>query len=564
MGTGIADRVIATPPQSTPTPEVNFYLGDIGFVARMRRLLGKHYAFAEPLLVRGGHAAANEIDALAAIADANTPTLQRYDRMGERIDRLDYHPAYERMRELAYGQGLIALAYNDRALPCGGRAPRVLTLGLGYVFSQAEQGLFCPVCMTDGAADLIERFGDSNLQNQFLPHLTSTDTASLWEGAMWLTEVQGGSDVGANTTLAHQDDDGVWRLTGEKWFCSNLGAETMLVLARIDGAVAGTRGLGLFVVPLHLTDGSRNAIVFERVKDKLGTRSMPTGEAQLNGALGYQLAGAGQGFKAMTYMLNMSRLYNAVASCAIMRRSTFEAITHAQTREAFGKQLSDHPLHRRVLTTMLVQTEAATALVFDAVRLADAVRSSEADADATCMHRILTPLIKLHTGKRAIAIASESVEALGGNGYVEEFVTARLLRDAQVLPIWEGTTNILALDLFTRALPKHEGLKALDRFIDKHLALTPASLQSEAACVRKAWRALAQTLTTAFENTHARARELAFELARICEAALLLDEARFGAREHLIASEHARLCGFSSDQPDAVNDGDWQLLVHGS
>jgi alkylation response protein AidB-like acyl-CoA dehydrogenase len=562
------------------TPGQDLYAADPAFVRRMHRLLGDDYAWGAPHLHGVGELAGGRVAELSMVAEAHPPRLVRFDRDGERIDRVEFHPAYREMRRLAYGAGIVGLAYDEQAHPGGGRAPHALTFGMGYVFAQAEQGLYCPICMTDGAARLVERHGSEALRERWIPRLAGTSPEDLAEGAMWLTERQGGSDVGANVARAVDAGDGTWQLYGDKWFCSNLGAEVMMVLARPEGADGGTRGLGLFLVPLHKGDGSRNEVRFHRLKDKLGTRSMPTGEATLEGARAWMLAGPGAGFKAMADMLNLSRLYNAVASCACMRRATFEALEHARRRTAFGRTLEEHPLHREVLADMVVETEAATALVFEGVRRLDRVDAGSTDPDDGAMLRALTPLVKMHTAKRAVAVASEAVEALGGNGYVEEFPTARLLRDAQVLPIWEGTTNILSLDLLLRAVGREDALAPMGRFLEAQLAAAAArpELEEAASLTEVGFHALREgmgdALTLGPEPDVRLARGFASRLARLLESAILLGEAAADlaagdARAQAVALRHAARFVVMPDDAGqrpapALDEPTWQALSRGA
>jgi alkylation response protein AidB-like acyl-CoA dehydrogenase len=562
----------------------NFYLDDPGFPARMRRLLAADHAWCEPHLVRMGELAGGPLDRLSAEANAHPPELVRYDRDGARIDEVRFHPSYLEMRALVYGSGIVSLAYDSTARPAaqgGGRAPHALVFGLGYLLAQAEVGLFCPVCMTDGAARVIERFAAADVARPVVARLASRDPAALWEGAMWLTEKQGGSDVGLNETSA-REEKGIWRLSGDKWFTSNAGAEVMLVLARPHGAPAGTDGLGLFLVLLHRADGSRNAIRFHRLKDKLGTRSMATAEATLEGAEATLLAGPGRGFKAMAEMLNMSRLYNAVASCGIMRRAVYEAARHARERVAFGKPIERHALLRETIADMAVECEAATALTFEAVRwldMVDAGGGAEFER-AKKLHRALTPLAKLSTAKAAVALASEAIECLGGNGYIEEFPTPRLLRDAQVLPIWEGTTNILSLDLFLRTFGReraHEQIleEALRRLEPVKIAgleqAREGTLRAIAALAAEADRALGAPAGP----DERIARELALRLADAYAGALLIADAQAaaeeggGAREALVARRHyeRRLAprGEAGLRPGpALDDAGYRMIVWGA
>jgi len=516
---------------------------DASLERRMRRLLGGSYAGHAARLERMGELAAGPVDDLAAQADRNPPTLVNFDRDGYRIDEVRFHQSYEDLRRIAYGEGIVAGAYCNPP-----RDPKTLTFGLGLLFAMAESGLYCPVCMTDGAARVLERFAPRDLAALYVPRLGAK--VSPIEGAMWLTERQGGSDVGSNVTIAREGERDTWLLTGEKYFCSNLGAEVALVLARPDGAPQGTQGLALFLVPLHGPDGRRNpGLRFRRLKDKLGTRSMPTGEVELKGAIAYLIAPPGPGFKAMAEMLNLSRLYNAVASCAILRRSWREAARYAASRTSFGRRLEEHPLHQEVLANLAVEAEAATALTFEAIRRLDRLDAGSTDPDDRAVHRALTPLVKLTTGKRAVAAASEAIEALGGVGYLEDRVTPRLLRDAQVLPIWEGTTSILAIDFLHRGLAKEGGLDALARMGQGLLdGVTSEALQgarSSAARALTAARATAMSAISLGPEEGARmARLVAASWAHALEGALLLSEAAQDLAEHndaraaLVAMRH--------------------------
>jgi len=335
--------------------------------------------------------------------------------------------------------------------------------------------------MTDGAAHLINRYATPELKERFLPRLGATDMKRVFTGAMFLTEKQGGSDVGQITTVA-KGGAGVpgekVQLFGDKWFCSNVDADVVMILARPEGAPTGTRGLGLFLLPRHLEDGTRNTYRVNRIKEKLGERSFPSGEVTLDGATAYLLGGPGQGFLQMAEMLNVSRLYNAVASIGVMRRSVTEAIAWAETRVAFGKNVIDHPLMAETLMDMACEQRLAMNWAFRGVELMDKLETGRASDVERRTLRMLTPLLKYVLGKLAVSLASEGVEALGGNGYIEDWPMARVLRDAQVLPIWEGTTNILVLDTF-RAMKKESGHEVLFAEIDRGIEASPAELREQ-------------------------------------------------------------------------------------
>ncbi|HEY9854576.1 MAG TPA: acyl-CoA dehydrogenase family protein, partial [Stenomitos sp.] len=387
----------------------NYYHADPSFQALMQEALGPEVlAWARPLLEDMGRMAAQDIVPLAEDANQNVPVLVQYDADGNRLDEVKVHPSYREMTRLAYGAGLGGMFYETDLRHQHGYVPHALVFALGYLFAQAEQGLYCPICMTEGSARLVDLFGDEALKAKFLPGITSRDLSTLLEGAMFLTEKQGGSDVGANETVARQVD-GQWRLSGDKWFCSNAGeAGVMMVLARPEGAPAGTKGLGLFLMPKTLEDGSRNHYRINRLKDKLGTRSMASGEFTLEGAIAYPVGDLSRGFRYMTEMLNLSRTYNAVAALAIMRRSYSESLAHATHRAAFGKTIDHYPMVRLMLTSMVVEIEAATAFVWEAIRYLDMLDQGTASDEEQVMRRLLTPMIKYHTGKQAIRFASEA------------------------------------------------------------------------------------------------------------------------------------------------------------
>lgn len=445
----------------------------------LTRQLGHTFEQAKPRLARMGDAAANEGAQWAHQADHQGPRLVTHDHTGARIDEIDYHHSYRELQRLGYGGGIVAATYAPELAAERGQAGKALTFGLGYLFAQAEAGMFCPVCMTDGAARLLVRHGTPQLQQRFVPRLASTDPKTLFTGAMFLTEKAGGSDVGQIATIAKggagEPGEKV-TLFGDKWFCSNVDADVIMILARPEGAGPGTRGLGLYVLPRTLDDGRRNAFRIDRIKDKLGERSFPTGEVTLEGAEAYLLGGPGQGFHQMAEMLNLSRLYNAIASVAVMRRSVVEALDWAEQRVAFGKTIIEHPLLSEVLLDMASEQRLALLWAFRGVQLMDRLDGGQSTEVERRTLRMLTPLLKYVLGKWAVRVASEGVEVLAGNGYIEDWPMARVLRDAQVLPIWEGTTNILVLDAF-RALRKEGGHEVLFAEVERFAAEAPADVQ---------------------------------------------------------------------------------------
>ena len=466
---------IPTPPDAPaqdamPTTRgMNFFLEDHNFQFLCESVMGAEiYERARPHLTDLGAIAGDELDALAAVADRNPPVLRAWDERGRRVDEVVRHPAYRRMEEIAFSRfGLAAMAHRPGVLGWPGRAPQVLKYALSYLFAQAEFGLLCPVNMTDSCARMLGAFGSEQLKARYLPHLTATEPDALWQGTQWMTERTGGSDVGASTTVARRGADGEWRLWGDKWFTSVANAELALTLARPDGAPAGTRGLAMFLVPKYLPDGGKNAWTVNRLKDKLGSRSMATGEVTYAGAVGYVVGELDAGFKQMMEMVNGSRLSNAMRAAGIMRRALLESLVHARQRVAFGRPLVELPLLRSNLLSMLLDAEAAASVILNGAALLD--RRDAGAADARTLARVWTPLAKYWITLRARDVTAEAMNVRGGNGYVEEWVNPRLLRDAYLGAIWEGSANVVALDV-QRAIVRDHGLEALAAFMAERLA----------------------------------------------------------------------------------------------
>ena len=425
----------------------NYYSEDAFFQKVLRRHLAPaELAWSERYCQEMGRLAAAELTPLVPITDLRRPEHVPYDAAGQRVDRIDYDRSYLEIARKAYSFGIIGLGHSPDFVRENRSYTPLLKFGLGYLFSQAGSVLYCPICMTDGTLQLLKKHASPEMKAKWIPRLTELDWEKFYDGAMYLTEVQGGSDVGANTCIAKQEK-GEWRLYGEKWFCSNIGSKTAMVLARPEGAPEGTKGLGLFLLPRDLENGERNKILVNRVKNKLGTCEMATAEIELQGALAYPVGELSRGFAYMTGMLNLSRIYNAIWSVGLMRRAFLEAKHYAAGRRAFGKPIVQYPLVAATLEAMERDTEKAVALTFDVLQHFDKVERGQGGAEDEAMLRLMTPVIKFFTAEKAIEAAHRGIEILGGNGCVEDFPLAKILRDSQILAIWEGTANILSLDL---------------------------------------------------------------------------------------------------------------------
>lgn len=531
------------------TRGINFFEADPNLLRTLRAYAApQDVERALPHLRELGAVAGSELDALAARADANPPVLRNFDEHGNRVDDIVYDPAFVEMQRIGFSRfGFAAMSHREGVLGWPTRVPHVIKYALSYLFVQAEFGLFCPISMTDSAARVIDQFGPDDLRQRYVPGLTSTGFDSLLQSAQLLTERTGGSDVGANECVA-REVDGRWLLSGEKWFCSNVGADIHLTLARPMGAPGGTKGLGMFLVPRTLPDGSRNGYTVRRLKEKLGSKSMPTGEYEFHDAVGYPVGDITRGFAQMTEMINVSRLSNGMRAAALMRRSVLEAVTHARGRSAFGKALIDLPLIREQLFEMTLDAEAALSIVLYAARTLD-------DADAGSefhekVIRIVTPLIKYAVCRQARTVAGMSMNVRGGNGYIEEWVNARLVRDAHLGSIWEGSENVVALDVARAALRNraHDALfrdleAKLDNLTDPEVLRLSQSVRLRMMEVASRFEAL---LAGDGELREARMTAMCDRLAALTCTVLLLGEADaearagLGYRKLLIANEYRK------------------------
>ena len=485
----------------------------------------------EPHFDRLGALAGGRLDELAAVADKNPPVLHARDREGRDEDWIEYHPAYREMETIAFGEfEFHAMSHRAGALGVDRPLPAVAKYALQYLFVQAEFGLMCPISVTDTSIHLVAKFGSDELKDLLLPRMLCADPARQWKGTQFITEKAGGSDVGALETVARRER-GQWRLYGEKWFCSHTDADVALMLARPEGAPAGTRGLALFAMPRRLEDGRRNAYRIVRLKDKLGTRSMASGEIRLEGAVAYPVGDIASGFKQMLDQVNLSRLSHGVRAAAMMRRCLNEALAAARGRAAFGRRVIEHQLMRRQLMKLMVPAEQALSM---ALFTADAMgRAQAGSAEAELLLRLLTPLLKFRACRDNIAVATGAMEARGGNGYIEEWVTARLVRDAHIGVLWEGTSNIIALDAVGRAVGKAGAHRALAQRLSERLAQASGVANDHRTRLGTALdRAIALAETVARDpESEPLARKAATALYNAVSAVLLAHEGVQDARD---------------------------------
>lgn len=465
-----------------------------------------------------------ELDAHQAADRLSEPRLIAYDPWGARVDRIEMTPHWKLCERTAAGRGLVATAYERKL----GALSRLHQAALIHLFHPVSEVYTCPLAMTDGAAKTLRTHG---AQEAAVTHLLSRDPAAFWTSGQWMTESTGGSDVGLTATEA-RCDEGVWRLHGRKWFTSAAASQVALALARPAGNPAGGKGLALFFVECRRADGSPNGYRVNRLKDKLGTRKLPTAELDLEGMIAVPVAGLAEGIKAIAPMLSVTRTWNALCAVATLRRGLDLARDYARKRVAFGGPLSEKPLHLDTLAGVQAEYEGAFQLAF---RAAGELGREEAGETDGALLRILAPLAKLCTAKQAIAGVSELLEAFGGAGYVEDTGLPVLLRDVQVLSIWEGTTNVLALEAW-KAIQAAGGLEILKAECEAALAGSPfkEAAQTVRAALARAeawWAGPEEASVRGFALTLARCLQLAFlvrQAARDGDARSAAAVQRFG------------------------------------
>ncbi len=461
---------------------------------------------------------------------SNEPVLKQWGPWGNRIDEIELPAHWTVSRDVAFRYGLVASAYEKKY----GAYARIIQTALIYLFEPSSGVFSCPLAMTDGAAKALLASGNKELIDRALPNLLSRDPKTGWTSGQWMTERTGGSDVGISETIAKAVpgasleglSQSCFELHGTKWFTSATTSEMALTLARPEGNAPGGSGLALFYVETRDKNGVLNGIRINRLKEKLGTKMVPTAELSLEGTLAVPVAGTKDGTKNVAPMLAITRLWNTTCAAAGMRRAVSLAKSYATKRVAFGAPLSEKPVHLATFAQCAAETAGATLFTFRIAELLGKEEHNAATDSEKELTRLLVPVAKLTTGKQAVAVASEVLEMFGGAGYVEDTGLPRLLRDAQVLPIWEGTTNVLSLDVF-RAMGRNGSLDSFTAEIEARLAHVPAALRKEAVIARKASEAavawLEASRAAGMDTLESGARAFALTLGRTLELALLLD-----------------------------------------
>ncbi len=491
----------------------------------------------EAALSEFGEAVMGEIDDLVRENNDrhNLPRLRRWSDYGTRLEEIEHHPSYHRAGELMYGAGIMA-AYADHPNALG-------VLSRFYVSSfNGEAGHNCPMACTAGVIRVLQELGDKDQKERFLEGFLSPDYEEHLEGAQFLTEIQGGSDVGANGTRAVEGEDGTFRIYGEKWFCSNIDADVFLMTARVEALdEEGTRGLGLFLVPRELESGEVNGFYIRRLKEKLGTRSMASGECNFDGAVAYHMGDVGDGFKHMMQLvINTSRLYNAVGCCGIMRRSLVEAKAYARHREAFGHAIENYPLVQETIADVESEWRAALSGTMHLVALQDKMDAGEASEMERAFFRMALNLNKTQTARLARWATVEGIEVFGGNGAIETFtVLPRLLRDAVVYENWEGTHNTLYMQVW-RDMQKYRVHEGYFGYLQELLEEVPGGEHREAvmAMMEELQQEVVKTLERPMASASLAMRRIVEGLVDAYYGAVLLWQA---AQWDVEGDEQARL-----------------------
>ena len=544
---------------------LNFYDIDPSFQASLRvNLDPKVLQHFEPILKRLGAVAGNELDTLARLVDRNPPALEPRDRFGRDLDTIVYHPAYRDMEKIGFEDfQLHSMCHKPNALGWDSNVPQAMKYAFQYLFIQSEFGMMCPLSITDATIHVLKAFASDELKNYLLPKMLAPSLKDLWKGTQFMTERAGGSDVGSLETTA-RNEDGVWRLYGDKWFASHTDAHIALILARPEGAVDGIKGVAMFALPRYLPDGTRNKYRIVRLKDKLGTKSLASCEIVLEGAEAYLVGRADQGIKQMMEQVNMSRLSHGVRAAGQMRRCFNEAMQVAKNRNAFGTRIINHPLLRRQVMKILVPAEQALALSMLAAKYMDLARAG--DEQAAQLIRILTPLVKFRACRDAISAARASMETRGGNGYIEEWVNSRLVRDSHIGVLWEGTSNINAIDVVRRAVGKskaHETLHALlQEQVVQSTKLPEAFRQRLMQVVDKSFKFIS-TIAASPDNEHM-ARQATTAFYNAASAVVLAWEStqEHGDPRKLLISRFVLEHRLETIDPLAPPDGEWEQAAY--
>lgn len=474
-----------------------------------------------PDLEQLGRRAVTEFIEWARDAENNPPQLIQFDAWGNRIDKIIVSQGWLSLEKAAAEEGLVAIGYERKY----GEHSRLYQFVKLYLYTPSSAIYTCPLAMTDGAARLIEVHGDDFLKREVFPCLTSRDLATFKTSGQWMTERTGGSDVSRSMTFATPDGE-EYILRGHKWFTSAITAQVAFTLASTEQPQEGKRALlSVFYLPIRNDDGTLNGIQVEALKNKLGTRALPTAQLKLTGARAKLVGEKGKGIRTIATLFNITRIYNTISAVSYMRRAYALSKAYSSLRESFGQKIEKHPLHQKVLREMEIAYQSNTLLALFLSRLLGKEECNTATEHEKSLLRFLTPVAKLYTAKQAIQYASEHIEIFGGVGYLEDSGIPVMLRDTQVLSIWEGTTNVLSLDML-RAAEKENGLQAFHHFAQTLIKqINKSELTTQKVVAQKKTDALFAFMHK-LKNSEAlivASRDIAFYIAETTIALLWLD-----------------------------------------
>ncbi len=547
----------------------NFFDDDRYLQLALSRRIGRdRLGGVIPALRQAGADSAGAISQVSAELDRpeHWPRLEAWNSIGERTAEVLFHPAHHEVGRLVWRSAILSVL--------GEPGNVALHAALFYLFAlNGEVPHGCSVACTAGLIKAIQRGGSDRVKGEWLPRLLDSDYDRRWHGAQFLTEVQGGSDVGANACVARPEAGrpGVWRISGEKWFCSNVSADLYAVSARPEGGPDGTAGIGLFVIPRRLDDGRPNGVFIRRLKNKLGTRTLPTAELDFEDAVGYQLGRPEDGFKLlMGVVINTSRLAVAVGACGIMRRAWIEAFHYARTREAFGRRLIEFPAVRQQLAEMRALQTAGLAFTLYTAALEDQLALAGGHPEDDALFRTAVNVNKYACSVDAGLVVHHAIEILGGNGTIEDFSPLpRLYREVPVQESWEGPHNTLMAQILRDGLRSKMHDALLARTQDLLLGVRAPALittRDRALTTLEDLRAsLDGLLRRDAQEAALHVRGLVGRMARIVQVALLLEDAQDDVQEQRVgwlpAAAQLLLDRHAASGYDAMKDPRYPELI---
>lgn len=503
-------------------PSTNFFESDLILNHYLQSNLSAiGFAYMSDALQDVGQQAATIMNTYSLNADKESPVLVKRDALGRTIDEIKFHPHYWELMKIAVSSKMFHVKWDKQNYERFKEERHALSFAASSLYGMSELGQYCPLCMTDGVARLIRLFCSDEDKKRLLPKIGTLNPDEFFTGAMFLTEKAGGSDVGANLVQAKHLEGDYYELTGEKWFCSNVNADVIFALARTDSQVRGTKGLSIFLIEKTKRDGSQNPLNIQRLKEKLGVRSMASAECLLEGTEAKLIGEEFKGFQIMAEMINLSRLYNSVASVSGMRRALIEAYQFLCHRTTFRKTAIEHALIREKLFELGSIYVADFYITWRTIKALD--KADNGDDQEKELARLLTPMIKKSTAADTVYVVRESMELMGGMGYIEDTVMPKIMRDVMVLPIWEGAGNIMTLDML-RAAFKSKGLQLMMTEIQLALKTADAGLKTKITKdLEELSKHLSQMGSLNQDTMECTGRHLMDRLTQVYKLALLID-----------------------------------------